>query len=91
LEVRGDARGIARVDVSKGFARMRIAKAYLAGTGATTTSDNGALADTVSGLDNTVEDTTGTDLPLSETTEPLTDQVDQTVDQTVGGLLGGGN
>jgi hypothetical protein len=33
LEVRGDARGIARVDISKGFARMRIAKAYLAGTG----------------------------------------------------------
>jgi hypothetical protein len=54
------------------------------------TTSSGPVSDTVAGLEGTAEGTTGLDLPLSETTKPLTDQLDQTV-QGVGGALGGNN
>ncbi|MGH2961215.1 MAG: hypothetical protein ACRDL3_03340, partial [Solirubrobacterales bacterium] len=57
--------------------------------GATPTS--GPLSNTVGGIDNTAEGTTGLDLPLDETTGPLTDQLDQTLDQTLDGLGPNGN
>jgi hypothetical protein len=62
------------------------------GTAPPATSPNsGPLSDTVSGLDNATQETTGLDLPLEETTGPLTDQLDQTVEDTLGGLGLGGN
>jgi hypothetical protein len=38
-------------------------------------------------LEGTAEGATGTDLPLSETTKPVTDQLDKTITD-VTGLLG---
>ena len=48
---------------------------------------SGPLSNTVSGLEGTAEGATGTDLPLSETTKPVTDQLDKTITD-VTGLLG---
>jgi hypothetical protein len=59
-----------------------------------TSTQQGPLSDTVSGVEGTTEGATGVDVPLSETTQPLTDQLDQTIqdtNDTVGGLLGGSN
>jgi hypothetical protein len=59
-----------------------------------TSTQQGPLSDTVSGVEETTEGATGVDVPLSETTQPLTDQLDQTIqdtNDTVGGLLGGSN
>ena len=59
-----------------------------------TSTQQGPLSDTVSGVEGTTEGATGLDVPLTETTQPLTDQLDQTVQDTgdtVGGLLGGNN
>jgi len=52
------------------------------------------VSDTVSEVEGTAEGATGVNLPLSETTQPLTDQLDQTIQDagnTVGGLLNGNN
>jgi hypothetical protein len=57
-----------------------------------TSTQQGPVSDTVSGVEGTTEGATGVDVPLSETTQPLTDQLDQTIqdtNDTVGGLLGG--
>jgi hypothetical protein len=59
-----------------------------------TSTQQGPVSDTVSGVEGTTEGATGVDVPLSETTQPLTDQLDQTIqdtNDTVGGLLGGSN
>ena len=59
-----------------------------------TSTQQGPLSDTVSGVEGTTEGATGLDVPLTETSQPLTDQLDQTVQDTgdtVGGLLGGNN
>jgi hypothetical protein len=59
-----------------------------------TSTQQGPLSDTVSGVEGTTEGATGVDVPLSETTQPLTNQLDQTIqdtNDTVGGLLGGNN
>jgi hypothetical protein len=59
-----------------------------------TSTQQGPVADTVSGVEGTTEGASGVDVTLSETTQPLTDQLDQTIqdtNDTVGGLLGGSN
>ena len=49
---------------------------------------SGPVSNTVQTLDSTTENATGLDLPLTETTSPITDKLDKTVDGAVGGLLG---
>ena len=58
------------------------------GSPAAPTSTSGPLSNTVQTLENTTENTTGLDLPLTETTDPVTGELDKTVNDTVGGLLG---
>src|SRR5918994_1760828 len=57
-----------------------------AGSPGAPSTTSGPLSNTVQGVEDTTESATGLDVPLTETTGPLTDKLDQTVNDTVGGV-----